>query len=42
MKKKKQKKNKIVFLQYFVVSKPFKVIYTYFLLKKQKLRNSVF
>ena len=39
MKTKKQKKNKIVFLQYFVVSKPFKVIYTYFFAKKTKIEK---
>ena len=36
-------KNRIIyFLQSFVVSKPFKGIFTDFLLKKQKLRNSIF
>ena len=40
---KTKNKNRInLFLQYFVVSKPFKVICTDLLVKKQKLKNSFF
>ena len=42
MKTKTTKKNKNQFLQYFDVSKPFKVIFITFLAKKQNLRNSIF
>ena len=31
-----------LFLQYFVIPKPFKLLFTDFLLKKQKLKNSVY